>query len=512
MPSLAVLFAVTALAAEPDADQAPKTEVDISGLYTAWGLTQRNFLLGDDHPLDDAGYTVQMLRTQVAIKRGKMGATARLDAGQGWWGANNDPNSADVTTLDADGEPVESNAYNEDKLFGNKDTHYTVHFDHVYGWAEFDVAERPLRVQVGRQYFGVGNKLVLDQDYDGVQVMSSPIDGLQLTGMWAKVSEGRGSFKDPRGLLMSDEGEFNDANLVGLTAHLGRQKNGDDAGTPHHGEVFALYYWDAADGDEAFLPNGYGYLRNRHVPQVTSLLAVGAAADGRLGAADTKSPLNYKAEVDFLVGTDGIDNADHGGGTVDINNGQLMGYNAYLDVTQSLDVAKGMDVGLVGGFGSGDADKTGGAGNVNKIQTMGFFPFTNVWEDSVMPDVEGISPQGLGSPVSRGYREFENTIAAQAKFGVKPVKPLRIELSYTYLRATTPIQGFDAAGIPTGAASSDLGMEVDANVILKFGNGLVFKTLGGVFLPGDGAALLINGDTDSTQPAWEIKNVALVKF
>jgi hypothetical protein len=129
-----------------------------------------------------------------------------------------------------------------------------------------------------------------------------------------------------------------------------------------------------------------------------------------------------------------------------------------------------------------------------------------------MPDVEGISPQGLGSPVSRGYREFENTIAGQVNYGIKPIKPLRLEASYTYLTATTPIQGWDETGAPSGKSASDLGMEIDANAIVKFNNGLIFKTLGGVFLPGEAGALLINGNTDAMDAAWEIKNVLVVKF
>ena len=86
-------------------------------------------------------------------------------------------------------------------------------------------------------------------------------------------------------------------------------------------------------------------------------------------------------------------------------------------------------MGATFGMGSGDDDVTGGQGNLNKIQTMGSFPLTNVWEDSVMPDVGGISPQGLGSPVSRGYREFENTTAVQGRVRLKPARPLELTAS-----------------------------------------------------------------------------------
>ncbi|NIX57622.1 MAG: hypothetical protein GWN14_17295, partial [candidate division Zixibacteria bacterium] len=58
---------------------------------------------------------------------------------------------------------------------------------------------------------------------------------------------------------------------------------------------------------------------------------------------------------------------------------------------------------MVGGRGSGDDDVTGGDGNVNKLRTSGFFYITEIWEDSIMPDEEGITPQGLGAPNVRGY-------------------------------------------------------------------------------------------------------------
>lgn len=70
---------------------------------------------------------------------------------------------------------------------------------------------------------------------------------------------------------------------------------------------------------------------------------------------------------------------------MDVNNGDLSGYNLDADARMKL-----------------------GAGNINKVRTNGFFYVTEVWEDSLMPDEEGITPQGLGSPASRDCREFEN--------------------------------------------------------------------------------------------------------
>ncbi|MDZ7764377.1 MAG: hypothetical protein U5K00_08100 [Melioribacteraceae bacterium] len=57
-------------------------------------------------------------------------------------------------------------------------------------------------------------------------------------------------------------------------------------------------------------------------------------------------------------------------------------------------VSDAVTLGLTAGMGSGDDDPTGGEGNVNKLRTSGFFYLTEVWEDSIMPTKEGITPQG----------------------------------------------------------------------------------------------------------------------
>jgi len=213
-----------------------------------------------------------------------------------------------------------------------------------------------------------------------------------------------------------------------------------------------------------------------------------------------------------LIGSDAVDNKTYVGNLLDINDGSLLGYNLYVNVVQKVKLGIPFDFGVTFGLGSGDSDPRSGAGNINKIQTMGFFSLTNVWEDSVMPDVGGISPQGLGSPVSRGYREFENTIAIQGKVGAWLVKPVRLEASFTYLRAMQPIYGWDENG-PTEQTSQDIGMEVDANLIVKiYGNRVIYKALFGVFLPGKGAGYLINGVDQFLDVVWELKQVVVVKF
>jgi len=480
-----------------------KFEVTVSGKYAAWILNQHGFLLGQDVPLDDADYVVHMLRTKVVLGTPNVGAVARLDAGQGWWGADNNPDTQQVAGTDAEGNVANIASYNTYKLFGNKDTNYAVHFDHVYGFFEPDLPVK-LRVQIGRQYYGAGHKLVLDQDYDGVQVVFRPLDILGFTGSFAVLSEGVGSYKNPVGLLMSDDGRFADALLAGgsLDVKLGPMTLG----------AFGYHYWDKTDEqDSSFLPQGVGYLVARFQPNITTLTALGITLDGKL---DVLGGLSLAVEADALFGTDATANADHAGGLLDINDGRINGWNAYLKVDQAIPFGRGAGVhpGFTMGVGSGDDDPTSGRGNVNKIQTMGFLPLTNVWEDSVMPDIAGISPQGLGSPVSRGYREFENTLALQPRVGVVPWAPLRFDISYTFLRAIQPIFGWDATGTPTATSSREIGHEVDVNATVKILPKVTWKTLFGVFLPGEGAALLITGDASNREAAWEVKQVVSIGF
>ncbi|MCB9743917.1 MAG: alginate export family protein [Alphaproteobacteria bacterium] len=504
---LATLLLSSALAGPPPAppaqEEASPPPVDISGVYAIWGLNQHGFLLGRDHPLDDADYVVQMLRVNAQMDRDHYGVVTRMDAAQGWWGADNQPDLGETASLDEDGAPSAGTAYNPYAMFMNKDTNYTVHFDLAYAWVEVPALPFPVRVQAGRQYYSVGHKLILDQDADGVQIIAQPTEAFGLDLMWAKLSEGQGSVQAPKGLLMSDDAPYADADLFGGRLRLAPSET-------FKAEVYGLHYRDnSGAGDAAYMPGGLGHLNARFAPEISVLTALGFSADSELPVA---AGLSIAAEGSYLFGVDEIDNTDHAGGLIDVNDGTLRGWTGYLRLDQHLALGVPARLGATFGIGSGDEDVTSGAGNVTAVSTMGFFPLTNVWEDSVMPDVEGISPQGLGSPVSRGYREFRNTIAAQGRVGVTPVERLDLEASYTWLRATTPIQGFDAAGVPAGPSSNDIGQEVDVNLGLKVWKGFSYKALFGVFLPGDAAGLLINGGTDSLEPAWEVKQVVTATF
>jgi hypothetical protein len=492
-------------APEAKAEKKPKLDlpdlVSFHGTYQIWGLSQHGFLLGADVPLNDADYAVQMLRGNLKVGTDDFAVTARFDAAQGWWGVDNEPESELVTRTAEDGTLIDQRVYNPYALFRNKDTNYTVHFDHAF--ATIKLPKIPVTLRAGRQPYGLGHLLVLDMDLDGLQVDIKPIEPLKVGLFWAMMSEGQGSYKMPLGTLMSDKDGNADANLFGLSLQADVK--------PMTLGLFAAAYLDrSGDGTAAYLPDGLGYAMARFRPNLSTVVAAGVTADGTIKVLDG---LNLAAEVDILWGKDEIKNTTHAGGLLDINDGTLGGYNVYIRLDQGVLLGKPrMHFGAAFGLGSGDPDPTGGRGNINAIQTQGLFNFTNVWEDSVMPDIGGISPQGLGSPVSRGYREFENTTAVQAVVGVAPVPQLSFDVSYSWIHATRPIHAFDATGVPTDQTSSNLGHEVDVNASWKIYKKVSYDVLFGVFLPGSGAGYLMVGHDDDLKPAWEVKQVLAVGF
>jgi len=447
-------------------------------------------MLGADHPLDDAAYTVQMLRLKADAQRGQAGISTRLDLAQGWWGVDNNP------------------APEGDTLFRNKDTSYGIHVDRAYAWARGELGGVKLEGRIGRQLWRTGHGLTLDQNVDGIRLLARPGARTELALSWGKLSEGLGSTRNPRGPLMSDQAENADADLLALqvAADLG----GETAGSaPTHVQGWVLAYQDRSGEDQAtYLPEGLGYSRSRFSPNLSRVLVVGASARTLL---DVGAGLSLDGEANVLVGEDLVHNTDYRDNVLDINDGRISGYTVYAAAVQSLDVGVPVEIGARFGQGSGDPDPTSGRGNVTRLATMGFFPLTNVFEDSVMPDVEGISPQGLGSPVSRGYRELENTTAVQGVWAVEPHRVLRIDGSYTYLRATQPVTSWSADG-PGTRSAQDLGHEVDLNVGLRLLENVQFKALSGVFLPGQASGFLIRGTDTSLEPVWELKNVVVVRL
>ena len=474
-----IMFFVSSLSAQ----DAKKVDFKYNGVYTAWGQFQNNFKLQEGY---EDHYFVQMFRLNLQFLYGKnVKAVTRFDLGQGWWGVDN---------VDRTG-PTNGGT----GLFDNKDTHFLMHVDHAYLW--FNVPSLSTAFNVGRFNWSVGNKLVIDNNFDGIKANVKLGKGALSLG-FAKLSEGAG--------LSDFEEDVNsnlDANLF-----LATYKSKFGATSL---EFYGSYYKDASTDDNlSYLLDGIDYNRPKFTPQVTSLGILGVAGKTKAG----KLSLIY--EANYLTGKDDIENSTHEGINnvngkadvfkYDINNGNLSGYNVYLKADYA--VSDAVTVGAVAGMGSGDDDPTDGDGNVNKLRTSGFFYLTEVWEDSIMPDEEGITPQGLGAPNVRAYRELENTTALQANLSFKASKCLKLFTSFTYLKATQPVFAITDGAPDLNKSATDLGMEVDflANYKIMDKLNLIFR--GGYFIPGTASQYLINGNDTYDEAPWELKTVILFKF
>lgn len=501
LPVLTVLLALLVvplpLAAQAPADDAgdpaaeePSFQITLSGFYAFNGYTQNNFFLGRDAPgvvSDGDDYGIQLFRLQPVIEYGSnLRAVVRVDMAQGIWGVDNE--DRDV------GEPGFS------PLFNNKDTNFLIHVD----WAYVEATVPKLgdaTFRVGRQKNALGNLLVLDQDGDGVQV-DKPFGEWTATLGWTKMFEGVDGLTDedfPGG----PDGEDADLLMLRLQGPAGGWQL----------EPYAAFYRDAGDSDDlTYLPQGLDYFRARFQPNVSSATVLGLAFQGQLGA------LSLKGEADWLTGSDDVANADSGPRQLlDVNNGDLEGYTLYLDA--GLPLGPGT-LGAKLGMGSGDDDVMSGKGNLTKIRTNGFFYVTEVWEDSVMPDEEGITPQGLGSPASRGYREFENTTLLQLHYSFAPAPDWKLFLSGTVLRATEDVQAWsdldgDGAIQPDEvgfAASDDLGEELDFRLDWQVMPHLTWTLRGGYLWVGEGAGYLVNGTDRFLDDAWELRTTVRFGF
>lgn len=256
--------------------------------------------------------------------------------------------------------------------------------------------------------------------------------------------------------------------------------------------------------------------------------------------------------------------AQHFWNRLDKNDGDINGWNFYADAQfHYFDVDYNTTPGIVIGAGSGDDDKSGGNGNVNKLITEGWFYICEVWEDSIMPDLTGITPQGLGAPWSRGYREFENQVLVQANNNWKFLPKWNLFLSYTWVHALNNIYawedepvnhnrpgiggakgaginpktgkpfdpnndfldstghsgadpvtgivvdngngrgGYGNGGFDTARSSKDLGHEIDFRIEYTIFPKLVMEFRGGYFFSGDAASYLIAGARGWDRNAWE---------
>ncbi len=466
-------------------------KIKINGVYTAWGLYQQKFFFGKHNGNDD--YFVQMLRFKVqAAANDYAKAVTRFDIAQGWWGVDN--------ALRSVNRPY--GAYGGSSLFDFKDTNYLFHVDQAY--MVFKVPAAPVTFRVGRQEYRLGNMLVLDNNLDGIQADVQAGDKGKITLGFAKVSEGIDGLSDNgvgAGKSAFGDTDGRDANL--LFANY--------AGKIGIGQVnaFGLYYKDAGDGDgKTYVPDDLQYFRARFTPNISSLAIVGVAPTIKLGN------LAVKGEFDYLTGKDNVANKTFGPKQRhDINNGDISGFNIYLRPTFA--ATPKVKLGGVLGMGSGDNDVTGGKGNVNKLRTSGFFYVTEIWEDSIMPDEEGITPQGLGAPNTRGYREFENTTLLQANISLKPMPKVNVFGSFTYIKATQPIHAWTVSnGTTTILAdkATDLGTEADFKIDMKIYPKLIWTVRGGIFMPGKAAGYLINGTDKWNEKPVELKTTLTIKF
>ncbi len=455
----------------------------LNGVYTAWGQSQHAFNFDQD--VYDHNYVVQMLRFKLqGIANENLKFVTRLDIAQGWWGVDNALRSVERP----------SGAFGGSSLFDFKDKNFLVHIDQAY--IDFNLPNAPLSFRVGRMWYGLGNKLMVDNNYEGIQVDLNNVIGNKLTLSWAKVSEGVDGLSDD--VAVGPAADDRDAHLFTLDF---ANKAADLSYN-----VYGMYYNDASVADmNAYVPDNLQFFKTRFSPQVTQLTALGVSGKYK------KGKLSVKGEADYLIGSDDIDNTTHGGQMWDINNGDLSGFNIYANLNYA--TSDKLDVGAVFGMGSGDDDPTSGEGNVNKLRTSGFFYITEVWEDSIMPDEEGITPQGLGAPNVRGYRELENTTIFQVNGTLKPIEKFSAFLSYNYIMATQDVMAWDAEGNPDPSrTASDLGQEVDFRFSYQIYNELNFTLRGGYFIPGDAAKYLITGSTNYDDAAWELKSTITYKF
>ncbi|NIR47868.1 alginate export family protein [candidate division KSB1 bacterium] len=500
LSSLFVLSGIQVTISEEKENEDEELELRINGVYYAWFQKQQDFFFGKVDYNDN--YVVQMLRLNLNLAvSDNLKAVTRFDLAQGWWGVDND---------DFRGEFDDDNGSLSSR-FSNKDTNYGLHVD--IGYLDFMIPDTPfpINIRVGRMYYGLGNKIVLDSNFDGVQVDFNTKSGKVGVG-WGRVSEGVDALTDnetvdAQGNVVSDG---DDANIF-----LARFDRTTRVGNLSYG-VFGMYYRDDGDDDgSTFTPHGIDYFRTRFSPSVSKLGCVGLTFNYQ----NNDLGLNLLGELDYLAGKDDIGNTDSGTNQLqDVNDGDLNGFNLYLKGTKS--VSPKIDLGLVFGVGSGDDDPTGGNGNINKLKTMGYFYITELWEDSIMPDEEGITPQGLGAPNTRGYRELENTTILQGSILVKPLPKLKLFGSYSYLRATADIRGWgDTNGDGliqtsefTGESSNSIGSEIDFKIDYNVYKQLVWSLRGGYLIAGDAAQLLINGNTQFDNNPWELKLAVVYKF
>lgn len=549
---------------------AQAADFKLNGVFKTWSISQNDFRMGKDDIND--WYTVSLVRMKPTISafNGDVVVHLRMDLAQGWWGVDNQRGSMKNFS-----EGARTHA-GENGLFTNKETNYAIHVDEA--WIDLKLpfmdAYVPTRMHLGRFYHKLGNKLILDYELDGVRLVSKWNDTTSTVLTYSIMNEGYMGLSDNTASQTKwdglDEGGSNSggaARVVTLQLH---QKLPNKMGKV---EAYFLGYHDSGTDDgTAYLRDDIDYSIAHYAPQIGSLTAWGIAGDLKLD----NNNISIKFEGAGLWGKDPINNqtyhssgipdgagstvqsgANTGGGTgsqgytrqhywnrLDVNDGDINGWTFYLNSKlHYLESDYKVTPGLVVGAGSGDSDPTQGSGNVTKLQTEGWFYICEVWEDSIMPDLTGITPQGLGSPWSRGYREFENQILVQVNNTWKPLPKWSVFLSATYVHAMEDIYAWDdepqnsntrgagsaanggnpnnnvidatsAVGGPDDMTrkSKDIGFELDWKIDYTIFPKLVMTTRGGYFWAGDGAAYLIAGAKGWNRDVYELRWDLTYKF
>lgn len=474
-------------------EDAPRSRLTLRGEYTTDSYLQKHFFLGAPGPAGagvssdfDAYWTQRLILYPRLILANNLNVTTRVNVAQGIWGLDNDPADAEATGYSG--------------LYGNRGTFAEVHLDWAY--LSYRHGGTATRWYIGRQKFELGHLLVLDTDATGIQIYRDfPQWGSALGFGFAKVSEGSDGLSDLDANLPDPDGSLADGRDADLFYLEWQREGGRFRFNP-----FYAFYVDRSNADRnTYAPDGLGYFDARFQPNLSRATALGVSAAGRFGV------LGVDIEINQLSGVDRVRDEDSGPFELrDRNNGDLRGSNVY--VRAGLQAGR-FELGGIFAQGSGDEDVRTGEGNINGLITDGHFFITEVWEDSVMPTQVGLNPDGLGSPLSRGYRELENSRIMQGFVAYQLRRNLRVFGSVSMIRATQSVQSWsdtneDGVLDPSeiGArVSNELGSEFDWRLDWGIENKMVLTFRGGYFLPRAGAGFLINGTDAFSTSALEMR-------
>jgi len=469
------------------ADDAPRSRLTLTGAYIVEAFAQKNFFLGAGGPVEsglstdfDAYWTQKLNLQPRLILSDHVNVTVSVNVAQGVWGLES-TGSAGTTAAGLYPRSTNLSALSLD-------------------WAYLAFRHRGTgsRWYVGQQAFVLGHGLVLDQDAAGIQAYFDLARWNGSLGLGvAKLSES-GGLSDQNNTARSDERVGPDGRDADL--FFAQWQSGSPV---FRVSPFFAYYQDRSNGDGATLyPERLGYANARFQPNVTRATVFGLEVQAMRG------PIDFDLEYNQLSGVDRVQNASAGASELlDVNNGDLKGSNLYARIAVQ---GNRWEIGGILAQGTGDDDPTSGEGNLNRLRTDGNFFITEVWEDSVMPP-RGFHPGGLGSPLSRGYRELENTRILQGFLGFKPTPSTHISGSVSLIRSSEDLRPWaDTNGDGVIVAeefgselSNELGSEFDWRFDWTVDSQVTLSVRGGVFLPRVAAGYLLHGTGEHQEAATE---------